>query len=420
MWLLGFRQLRSDMSMRLKCAPWVLVVALILVASGCANSGLSNPTESPSPSIESTAAWIACGEIKDEIVGLREWISKVNKALDGVPEMSGLDQRERSAANNLLVLHYSFYPEIKDGIMSRAPDIRQQGRGCIESFDQILSAYRGIPIAAAQILACSLNEGIKAVFANQSCGDLFASWNMANAVVRTPLKDSEREFSDPTSVYLQSLRPWMPPTDASSAYERYLSGSEAETCEGWAGAFQVDARVLVSVLENLNNDVYPNNPPIGWNATSPIPAADLTSTTRDLYYGTDKKRQETLEAIFSNFSFAATAPLGAPRTIIGSDPKLQSLNLNVVCAKVNERVDVIGRAADDQIVPGSAGDGLIAKAFEGITLCKSGKFGSDTDACLATRFFGVIPILMSEWQKLHTSFSELSWFIMVSEHGVLP
>ncbi len=405
---------------RFKGAPWKVIVALVLVASGCANAGSVSPSESPSPSTASRAAWIACGNIKDEIPGLRNWITQVNGALKGI-DLSGQDQSERIVANTLLVLHYDFYPEIENAIMERAPDIRQQGRGCIESFDQILSANRGIPIAAVQILTCSLNPRLTpVVWANESCYEPFAPMNVSNAVVSNPLERSEIEFDDPTSAYLQSLRPWEPPNDDSSAYERYLSGSEVDTCALWSFADDVDAKFLVSLLEQLNYLVYRSIPPSAPGATSPIPAAELTPTTRTLYYGTDEERQEYEDAILSNFRFAAVAPLGAPRTILGSEPKLQSLDLNTICAGVNERVDVIGRASDDKLVPGSAGDGLIARAYEGYTLCPSGKFGSDTDACFAKRFFGIIPLLIAEWEALHTARGELSSFIMVSEHGVLP
>ena len=402
-----------------KRAPWKVIVVLVLVASGCTNSGSVSPSESPSPSTASRAAWIACGNIKDEIPGLRNWITQVNDALKGI-DLSGLDQSERIVANTLLVLHYDFYPEIQNAVIERAPDIRQQGRGCIESFDQILSANRGIEIAAVQILTCSLNQRLKPVWANESCNDILGPMNVSNAVVSNPLERSEIEFDDPTSAYLQSLRPWEPPNDDSSAYERFLSGSEADICALWSFADAVDAGVLVSLLEEWNHLLYGSIPPSAPGATSPIPAAQLTPTTRTLYYGTDKERKEYKDAILSNFRFAAVAPLGAPRTILGSEPKLQSLDLNTICAGVNERVDIIGRASDDKVVPGSAGDGLIARAYEGYTLCPSGKFGSDTDACAAKRFFGIIPLLIAEWKELHVAFGKLSSFIMISEHGVLP
>ena len=405
---------------RFKGAPWKVIVALVLVASGCANSGSVSPSESPSPSTASRAAWIACGNIKDEIPGLRNWIAQVNTALAGVSIFSGEDQSERIVANSLLVLHYDFYPEIENAIMERAPDIRQQGRGCIESFDRILSANRGIPIAAVQILACSLNQRLQADWANDSCNEGTAPINVSSAVVSNPLDGSELEFDDPTSAYLQSLRPWESPSDDSSAYERYLLNSEVGACELWSFAGDVDAGFLVSLLEQWNYLLYGSIPPSAPGATSPIPAAELTPATRTLYYGTDEERQEYLDAILSNFRFAAVAPLGAPRTILGSEPKLQSLDLNTICAGVNERVDVIGRASDDKLVPGSAGDGLIARAYEGYTLCPSGKFGSDTDACAAKRFFGIIPLLITEWEELHVAFGELSSFIMVSEHDLLP
>jgi len=41
-------------------------------------------------------------------------------------------------------------------------------------------------------------------------------------------------------------------------------------------------------------------------------------------------------------------------------------------------------------------------------------------ACAATRFFGIIPLLIAEWEELHAAFGKLSSFIMVSEHDVLP
>jgi len=402
-----------------KRAVCAAVAALALIISGCGNAGSVSQTPSPSASEASRAAWIACGQIKDEIPGLRDWIAQVETSLKGVSDLSGLDQSERIAANNLLVLHYKFSPEIMDAIMERAPDIRQQGPGCIESFDQILSANRGIPVAAVQILACSMNQRLKPVWANESCSDVFAPINVANAVVSIQLERSQDEFDDPTSTFLQSLRPWEPPTDESSAYERYLSGSEIETCAGWSGAVEVEARVLVSLLEEWNHLLYSTILPSASGSSSPLTEDQLTPTTRTLYYGTEKERKEYKEAIVSNFGFAAVAPIGAPRTILGSEPKLQSLNLNTICANVNASVDTIGRAADDKIVPGSAGDGLIARAYEGYTLCPSGQFGSDTDACAAKRFFGIIPLLIAEWQNLHKAFENLSSFIMISEHGLL-
>jgi hypothetical protein len=344
----------------------------------------------------------------------------VNKALDGIPVLSGLEQYERIAANNLMVLHYEFYPEIWDSIMERAPDIRQQGRGCIESFDQILSAYRGIPVAAVQILTCSLNQGMKAVWANESCSDINASWNVANNAVRAPLKSSEGDFEDPTSEFLQSLRPWQRPAENASSYDSYLLGSEAETCETWAGVFDIDARVLISLLEEINNAVYPDILPTAPGASGPLPESELTTTTRTLYYGSSKEKKDYKDAIFQNLGTAAVAPILPPRTFMSTEPKVQSLELDRICNKVNSKVDIIGRASGDKLVPGSAGDGLIARAYEGYALCGSGQFGSDIDACVAKRFFGVIPSLISEWRELRVAVSELSWFILIAENGVLP
>lgn len=398
-----------------------VVFALIaFVSASCANSASTLPSELPSPSVTSRAAVQACNKIKSEIPGLRVWMLDVNNALDDIPVLSGLEQYERIAANNLLVLHYEFYPEMWDAIMERAPDIRQQGRGCIESFDQILNAYRGIPVAAVQILTCSLNQGMKAVWANESCFDINASWNVANNSVRALLKSSEDDFEDPTSEFLQSLRPWQPPADSASSYESYLLGSEAETCETWAGVYDIDARVLISLLEQINNAVYPDILPTAPGASTPLPENALTTTTRTLYYGSSKKQKDYKDAIFQNFGTAAVAPLLPPRTFMSTEPKVQSLELDKICNNVNAKVDKIGRAAGDKLVPGSAGDGLIARAYEGYAFCGSGKFGSDIDACFAKRLFGVIPLLINEWQELRVAVGELSWFIMIAENGVLP
>jgi hypothetical protein len=395
------------------------LLATVLFSSGCADPRPGSVSVEPTPTPTSQVARQACSAIRSEIPGLNQWIKDVQSALEDIPDISGLSQSERVVANRLLQLHYQFLPEIKDAILERAPDIRQQGPGCIQSFDDLIDADRGIPLTAVQILMCSLNERINVAFANAACPSISASFNVAN-VVRGPLTMSEQSFLDPSSEFLQNLRPWQIPSDDDSAYESYLSRSEATACELWSGSFEVDSSSLVSLLENLNYVVYKDVLPADPVTAQPIPQELLTQTTQTFYYGTPKQIAKESDAIIEVFRFSAIGPMGSMRNIFGSDEELSSLGLDKICAQVNSVVDVVGRAGTDKYVPGSLGDGYLAKAYEGFTLCPQGTFGSDVVACTATRFFGMLPKLVEEWSKLHEAYRDLSSFVMISEHGSLP
>ncbi len=380
--------------------PSILSVALFVTA--CASPAAS-PTPTPSPS--STAAFQACHAILDSIPGLTAWVGRGRVLVPdgGTIDFVGQDLSERNLGYQLLKLKEDF-GTIRDAIILRSADIRQQGPGCIAVVDALRNFARGLDTLAAQRLVCAL-VGTQGNFftASSACTDPAVYANASSRLA--PWWNYDATFADPTSEELQSLRPWPEKLgEGTRGVDMFMSDTANNVCEVYTSAFQVNGYPLAMLMEYFLGGSYP--------ALFPeLPENELPTITRDMYFGTAARKSEIASNVDKVFKFTGQSPLIGMRFV--DAPEFEQIGASTLCAGIAEQVDLIGRAPGDTASPYSSGYyGVVASGIAG---CASGAFGSDQQLCYKSRVFDVLPKLITALLDLNVEFGRLSSFKLVSE-----
>jgi hypothetical protein len=317
--------------------------------------------------------------------------------------MVGLNLSERNLGYQLLKLKEDFGP-VRDAIILRSADIRQQGPGCIAAVDALRTFARGLDILAAQRLICAL-VGTQGNFftASSACADVAT---YANASARlAPWSTYDASFIDPTPEELQSLQAW--PAElgvGTKAVTQFITDTPNNACEIYTSAFEVSGYPLALLMEFLVHSSYPTLIP-------ELSESELPNITHDLYNGSAARATEITSNVNSIFGFTGQSPLLSMRSYPSAE--LDQAGAPTLCAGIAKQVDLIGRAPADTAAPYSSGYyGVLASGFAS---CASGAFGSDQKLCYQSRVFDVIPMLITALLDLNAEFGKLSSFKLVSE-----
>ena len=379
-----------------------LALSTIFVVTACASPSIS-PT--PTSSAASTAAFQACHAILDSIPGLTAWVERGRVLVPdgGTIDFVGQDLSERILGYQLLKLKEDF-GAVRDAIILRSADIRQQGPGCIAVVDALRNFARGLDTLAAQRLVCAL-VGTQGNFftASSACTDLAVYANASSRLA--PWWSYDATFADPTSEELQSLRPWPERLgEGTRGVDMFMSDTANNACDVYSSAFQVSGYPLALLLEYFLGGSYPTLFP-------DLPENELPTITRDMYFGTAARETEIASNVDMVFKFTGQSPLTGMRFV--DAPEFEQIGAPTLCAGVAKQVDLIGRAPGDTGSPYSSGYyGVIASGIAG---CASGAFGSDQQLCYKARVFDVIPKLIDALFELNAEFGKLSSFKLVSE-----
>jgi hypothetical protein len=347
---------------------------------------------------------MACHAILSETPGYLPWIQRANALVPAnTSEFSGVAFSERLKGYQLLKLQTDF-TDLKDALLSRGADIRQQGPGCVETVDSLFTFARGLDILAVQSMMCALADKPGTLWnGGPACSEVFAYANASNKLARLIAKDVP--FADPTPEYLQALQAWPKELGVGSNTDiRYSNDSEANVCNVWSGAFEVSASTLRSYMEAVIAITYPTEVP-------ELPADSLPMTTQKLYFGTAAEKKELIAAVNSLMAFQGGAPLLSMRAISGDS--LDYLGISTLCAGVAAQVDIIGRAPTDDTAKWSKG--LYGVLMSGLARCDKGDFGSDLRACYLSRVWTIAPKLIDALWVMNDELGKTSNFRLVSE-----
>ena len=361
-------------------------------------------TPTPSPSQTSTAAFMACKAILSETAGYLPWIQRANALVPAnINEFSGVAFSERLKGYQLLTLEADF-ADVKEAILARGADIRQQGPGCIETVDSLFTFARGLEILAIQSMMCALADKQGTLWTGgPACTEVFTYTNANNRLAAKIAPGVA--FADPTPEYLQALQAWPKELGVGSNTDvRYSNDSEANVCNAWTGAFEVSPSTLRSYMEAVIAIAYPTEIP-------ELPAESLPMTTKKLYFGTASEKKELISAVNSIMDFQGGAPLLSVRAISGNS--LDYLGINTLCAAVAAQVDLIGRAPTDDTAKWSKG--LYGVLMSGLARCDKGDFGSDLRACYMSRVWTIAPKLIDALWIMNDELGKTSNFRLVSE-----
>ena len=373
-----------------------------MFATAACAAPIASPTLAPSPS--STAAFQACHAILDTIPGLTAWTDRARLLVPAVTdEFSGVNFNERIKGYQLLKLAED-YDLIDEAIMLRSADLRQQGPGCIATGDALHAFANGLLPLAAQRLVCALVVTPGNAFAGSAaCPDLFGYANASNRLA--PWRVYDTTFADPTPEDLQSLQAWPKKLGVGADLAKKLNNqTQNRVCDFLTGAFEVQAVPLAWFLQYVTANSY--------QALTPeLSEMELPSLTRDLYYGTQTRKNKLINYVDSQLNKAGQQPLRTDYSFLTNQPELTALP--ALCADVDKQVGLIGRAIGDTALPYSSG--YYGVVVSGLAGCASGAFGSDTVLCYQTRVFNVIPKLITALLDLNSELGKISTFRLVSE-----